>query len=253
MRIAGNGGAKGSMDRTMGAADRLKRQRQEDDQKDSKMRGRDQDPDQRMTDLEEKMEQLSANIGEGNYQQPLLTALAQSVTTNARDIANLQAVVTKNYEISPNSNYIQYPKDCMKTFGEHCRNLRGKTTNTGHPKNYALIGLVAAMMEDEEATAEEKELANKLVFDKVINSNKDVNLQLAKEVQHVCSFCQVVQTPKKGFINIAVFPGPDNELLMKAFDRIFMKIGTRQWDPPPPKPVNKDIRKWISDQRTMDR
>ena len=71
-------------------------------------------------------------------------------------------------------------------------------------------------------------------------------------MQHVCSFCEVVQTPKKGFINIAVFPGPDNELLMQAFDGIFTKIGTRQWDPPPPKPVNKDIRKWISDQR-MDR
>ena len=87
----------------MGAADRLKRQRQEDDQKDSKMRGRDQDPDQRMADLEEKMEQLSANIGEGNYQQPLLTALAQSVTTNARDIAH-QAAAPKNKAITPNAN-----------------------------------------------------------------------------------------------------------------------------------------------------
>ena len=92
-----------------------------------------------------------------------------------------------------------------------------------------------------------------MVYDKVTNSNKEANLHMAKDVQHVCSFCQVVQTPKKGFINIAVFPGPDNELLMKAFDRIFTKIGARQWDPPPPKPVNKDIRKWISDQRTMDR
>ncbi len=59
-------------------ADRLKRQRQEVDQKDNKMRGRDQDPDQRMTDLEEKIDQLSANIGEGSYQQPLLTARAQN-------------------------------------------------------------------------------------------------------------------------------------------------------------------------------
>ena len=141
-----------------------------------------------MTDLEEKMEQLSANIGEGNYQPPHLTALAQSVTTNARDIDNLEAVVTKNYESPPNSNYIQYPKDCMKTFGEHCRNLRGKTTNTCHPINYALFGLVAAMLEDEEATGEEKALADQLVYDKVTNSNKVANVQLANEVKHVCSF-----------------------------------------------------------------
>ena len=133
MKIAGSG-AKGSADRTMGSADRLKRQRQEDDQKDSKMRGRDQDPDQRMADLEEKMEQLSANIGEGNYQQPLLTALAQSVTTNARDIANLQAVVTKNYEIPPDSKYIQFPKSARRHSGSIAGTYRERRRTQATPR-----------------------------------------------------------------------------------------------------------------------
>ena len=111
------------------------------------------------------------------------------------------------------------------------------------------MGLVSALIEDTEATKEEKELAHKLVHAKVCNSNQEVNLMMCKEVAHIASYCQVVQTPKKGFINIALFPSEDNDNLMTIFDRIFKKIGSRQWDPPPPKPVNKDIRKWVNDQK----
>ncbi len=209
-----------------------------------------QDPEQeKMKEVERAMELLSANVGTGIYAQSILSALSMSSTTNARDIANLQAAVTKNYEIPQDSNYIKNPKECMKVFAEHCKKQKGKAEHTGHPKNYALVGLVAALMNDPEATKEEKELANRVVYEKVCNSNKEVNLMMCKDVAHIVSFCQVVQTPKKGFVNIAFFPSEDNDNLMKTFDRIFRKIGARQYDPPPPKPVNKDIRKWAGDQR----
>jgi hypothetical protein len=205
------------------------------------------DPDQEKMKVMEQL--LSANVGTGIHAQSILSALSMSSTTNARDIANLQAAVTKNYEIPQDSNYIRNPKECMKVFAEHCKKQKGKAEHTGHPKNYALVGLVAALMNDPEATKEEKELANRLVYEKVCNSNKEVNLMMCKEVAHIVSFSQVVQTPKKGFVNIAFFQSVDNDNLMKTFDRIFTKIGSRQYDPPPPKPVNKDIRKWASDQR----
>ncbi len=82
-------------------------------------------------------------------------------------------------------------------------------------------------------------------------SNKDdeIDLMMCKEVAHVACYCQVVQTPKQGFINIALFQSEDNDKLMAAFDRLWRKIGSRQYDPPPPKPVNKDIRKWAIDHK----
>ena len=226
--------------------DTTRRVRQRQEEADQ---GRDLGHDQRMTDLEEKMEQMSANVGTGTYQQPILIALEQSVTTNAKDVANLRAATTRNYEVPHDSNYIKFPKECMKTFGEHCKKMKGKEGNTGHPKNYAIIGLVEALLKDKDATVEEQEIATKLVRSKVLNSDDEINLNHAKEVQQVVSFCQVVMTPKKGYINIAFHPGPENELLMNAFDRLLRIIGKRQWDPPPPKPVNKDIRKWTADQR----
>ena len=96
--------------------------------------------------------------------------------------------------------------------------------------------------------AEAKKLATNLVHTRVVKSNREVNLSKAKEVQNVASFCQV-QTPKKGFVNTALFRSQDNELLLQAFDRVFTKIGVRQWDAPSPRLVNKDIRKWVGDQR----
>jgi hypothetical protein len=195
------------------------------------------------------MELLTSNVGTGVYAQSILSAISMSTTTNARDIANLQAAVTKNYEIPPDSTYIKNPKECMKVFTEHCKKQKGKAEHTGHPKNYALVGLVAALIEDPETTKEERAVANKLVHAKVCNSNQEVNLMMCKDVAHIVSYCQVVQTPKKGFVNIAFFQSEDNDNLAKIFDRIFLKIGSRQYDPPPPKPVNKDIRKWVNDQK----
>jgi hypothetical protein len=209
---------------------------------------RDQGQDMEMEDLRRNMEMMTATVGTGPYAQTILSALSMSSTTNARDIANLQAAVTRNYEIPPDSKYITLPKECLKVFGEHCKKQKGKTEHTGHPKNYAIVGLVEALIADTEATKEEKALAH-AVRDQVSNNNDEVNLMCSKEVAYVASYCQVVQTPKKGFINIALFQSEDNDKLMAAFDRCWRKIGKRQYDPPPPKPVNKDLRKWASDQR----
>jgi hypothetical protein len=204
--------------------------------------------DVEMEDLRRNMEMMTATVGTGPYAQTILSALSMSSTTNARDIANLQAAITRNYEIPPDSKYITLPKECLKVFAEHCKKLKGKAEHTGHPKNYAIVGLVEALLADPAATKEEKDIAH-LVRDKVSNQNDEVDLTMCKEVAYLASYCQVVSTPKKGFINIALFQSEDNDKLMTALDRCWRLIGKRQYDPPPPKPVNKDIRKWLSDQK----
>jgi hypothetical protein len=234
----------------------LARDKQRDEAKESGRRVRQrsavdedrEDQDIEMEDLRRNMEAMTANVGTGVHSQSILAALAMSTTTNARDIASLQAAVTKNYEIPPNSQYITMPKECMKEFAQHCKKQKGKSEHTGHPKNYALIGLVEALIADIAATKEEKALAHE-VRNKVSNKDDEVDLMMCKEVAHVACYCQVVQTPKKGFINIALFQSEDNDKLMAAFDRLWRKIGSRQYDPPPPKPVNKDIRKWAIDHK----
>ena len=93
------------------------------------------------------------NVGTGDHHTDLLSALVQSTTTNAKDVANVQAVVTLNYEINkPDSNYLQYPKQCLQKFSEHCKAQKGKPLHTGHPKNYVMVGLVEALMQDKDAS-----------------------------------------------------------------------------------------------------
>jgi hypothetical protein len=244
MKLAGSSSAKKGEKEDVSMGNRRVRQRPDEGWQDP-----DGSEDGKMKEVEKAMELLTANVGTGQYAQSILSALSMSSTTNARDIANLQAAITKNYEIPQDSSYIKNPKECMRVFAEHCKKQKGKAEHTGHPKNYALVGLVAALMDDPDVTKEEKDLANRLVHAKVSTSNQEVNLMKCKDVANIVSFCQVVQTPKKGFVNICMFQSEDNDNLMKIFDRIFQKIGSRQYDPPPPKPVNKDIRKWASDQK----
>jgi hypothetical protein len=99
-----------------------------------------EDQDAEMEDLRKNMEMMTATVGTGVHAQTILSARSMSTTTNSRDIANLQAAVTKNYEIPPDK-------------------------------------------------------------------------------------------------------------LMEAFDRVWRKIGKRKYDPPPPKSVNKDLRKWAIDNK----
>ncbi len=95
------------------------------------------EPDADMEDLRRNMESMTTTVGTGVHAQSILAALSMSTTTNARDIANLQAAVTKNYEIPPDSKYITLPKECMKLFAEHSKQQKGKAEHTRHPKNYA--------------------------------------------------------------------------------------------------------------------
>jgi hypothetical protein len=208
----------------------------------------------RIKTLEDQLAQLSMKVGTGEHAQSLLTALTQSATTNARDMANMQAAVVASYEIESNtSQYLIYPKQCLQKFSEHCKAQKGKQQHTGHPKNYVMIGLVEALMQDKDATAEEQETAKTAVRDKVLTPDGKVDLAKAQNIGSIASFAQVTVTPKKGFISIALYPSAENQALMMALDKAFLREGVRQWDPPPPKPVNKDLRKWMIDNGDRQR
>jgi predicted ribonuclease toxin of YeeF-YezG toxin-antitoxin module len=100
-----------------------------------------------MKAMEEQLAQLSMKVGTGEHAQSLLTAMTQSTTTNARDLANMQAAAVASYEIEKNTSpYLTYPKQCLQKFSEHCKAQKGKPLHTGHPKNYVMVGLVEALM-----------------------------------------------------------------------------------------------------------
>ncbi len=207
-----------------------------------------------MKEMEDQLAQLNMKVGTGEHAQSLLTALTQSSTTNARDLANMQAAVVASYEIEKNTSpYLVYPKQCLQKFSEHCKAQKGKAQHTGHPKNYVMIGLVEALMQDKDATPEEKENAKLTVRNKVLAVDGKIDLMKAQEIGSIASFAQVTVTPKKGFISIALHPSIENQALMVALDKAFLREGARQWDPPPPKPVNKDLRKWMIDHGDRQR
>ena len=51
----------------------------------------------------------------------------------------------------------------------------------------------------------------------------------------------MVRTKKKGFINISL-KGPEGQQVMDTLTRLLDKVGTRQGDAGPPKPIHKDLK-----------
>ncbi len=84
------------------------------------------DADQRIALLEDKLDALTMTVGTGEHTQLLLHALTQSTTSNARDVASMQAAVARNYDIkNVDSLYLKYPtKMCLAKFSEHCKALK---------------------------------------------------------------------------------------------------------------------------------
>ncbi len=94
----------------------------------------------------------------------------------------------------------------------------GEGRQHGLTEELHLSGMVEAHLADKDTSVEDKEIATRLVKSRVVHSNGEVKLTIVKEIHNVASVCQVVQTPKKGFINIAVYPCQDNDLLIHEVD-----------------------------------
>ena len=81
------------------------------------------------------------------------------------------------------------------------------------------------------------------------NGNLDKwDVSKAKNLNSMVSYCQVVRTAKKGFLNV-LFRGPEGMQVFQVLESRLDNEGERQWDPSVPRPIAKDLKTVMQEAR----
>ena len=186
------------------------------------------------------MGSVPARAGSGEHERPIMEAVLMGMRDLAMDVQDLKSATYMSWELPMDATYISKGMDFKEQYATHCRNNKGQGVNLGHQKNYIFMGLYVAMIGDSELTSEEKDKMEELVGTK-LRENGNLTLTKVKSIALMVGACQVVRTKKKGFINLAL-KGPEGNIVMETLTRLLDKVGTRQGDAGPPKPIHKDLK-----------
>ena len=113
-------------------------------------------------------------------------------------------------------------------------------------KNYVALGLYLAYKADTENTAENKKILETMVKSRCKNAEDKIELRNAKNLEDLVTYCQVTKTQNKCFINMNCTDTEDGKKFMELMANAFNREGKRQWDPPPPKPVHRDLKEALA-------
>ena len=70
----------------------------------------------------------------------------------------------------------------------------------------------------------------------------EVDITKATELESVVAYAQVVKGKDVVYLNIRL--QETQRALEQEMETLWASTGRRQWDPPPPKPVMQELRKW---------
>ena len=76
-----------------------------------------------------------------------------------------------------------------------------------------------------------------------------IRTEQSNVVQEYISFCQVIRTKKKGFINLAVRDEDQGPRILRELMTALDRAGKRQWDPAPGRPIVRDIKDAVAKAR----
>ena len=191
--------------------------------------------------LREAMGSLPARVGKGEHEQPLMMAVLQGMQDLSMDVQDLKGAIYRSWEGPPEWTYVMKAVEFRKEYGKMCQQAKGTLTRVGHVKNYVLAGMFMAFKQDKQNTPEDQEEMERIIGKKLRDAEGTLQLKLAKDLDELVAHMQVVQAKKACYINLKLREGEGKkveELLEKALAR----EGKRQWDPPAPKPVLRELK-----------
>ena len=138
----------------------------------------------------------------------------------------------------------------VKNYAALCRQAKGTRTQVGPAKNYVFLGLAMGLTATpgKDAAGEEcRDELKRVVLDRCGTSEGQIDMTKATELAEVVAHAQVTKGKDIVYLNIRLHEAFGG--LWTLLEKELMKLGERQWDPPPPKPVMRDLRRWREEQR----
>ena len=81
------------------------------------------------------------------------------------------------------------------------------------------------------------------------DADNKLQLDNAHKLEHLVGHCQVIQGKKKSYINILMRDGDGMEA-GELLEMAFSKLGKRQWDPPPGRAVQRELKEALRGARS---
>ena len=191
---------------------------------------------------------LPATLGEGEHERPIMEAMMLGMRDLSLGLQDIVGVTVESWELSRDSPYVEKSMEWKDRYFKDCKANRGKGVDLGHMKNYVFLALFLAHKADKDGTQEEKDTMEELIGKKVRNSDGALDVGNVKALAPMVSYCQIVRTAKKGFLNITL-RGEEGMKVKAILDRALGRAGKRQWDSPMQKPIHKDIKNGLDAAR----
>ena len=194
------------------------------------------------------MGNLPTEVGEGVHSQPLMMAVIQGITELSMDVADLKGATYKSYEGPADWRYIREAVDYKKTYGKRCQEAKGTSKVVGHVKNYVLAGMFMSYKRDPTNSVAEKERMEELIGKLLRDDSGKLDLENSKNLDRLVAHCQVIPGKKKSYVNLKMREG-DGEEVDRMIEKALLREGARQWDPPPPRAVHKELKNAMTKAR----
>ena len=200
-------------------------------------------------DMKEILGNLPSTVGQGEHQRPIIEALAIGIRDLSMDVQDMKSVITHSWEFPPDTSYVDQGMKFKDQYSRDCRAAKGTGKDLGHQKNYIFLGIYVAYRADKDNSPESKDFMENHLGTLLRNSDGRLDVARAKEISKYISFCQVVRTKKKGFINLAIREVDQGPRILQELMTAMDRAGKRQWDPAPGRPVVRDIKDAITKNR----
>ena len=180
-------------------------------------------------------------IGQGDHEQPLMLGVLQALRGLSTDVQELKGATYKQWEGPADWGYVTKSLEFRKDYGKACSEARGTGKKVGAVKNRLLMAMYLVHQADPQAQEVNKKKMEDLLGKLYRDGGGKLNITKVQEAAHLVKHIDVAAGRGKSYITIAMHDGVGAQVL-EMLEAVWELQGQRQVDPPPPKPVMKELK-----------
>ena len=104
-----------------------------------------------------------------------------------------------------------------------------------------MVALYVTYLDDTEVAAERKEEMRQLIGKFLVNADGQVDAANFEKAAHIVTHIEVTKAKYASYLTISV-TGETGERVLQMLEEVWARQAKRQLDPPPPKPILKELR-----------
>ena len=200
--------------------------------------------------LHRQMGNLPAEVGMGEFKQPLLGAAIQGIGILANEMMHLKGMLVRAYVGPKDWEYALQGKAAAQVYSSHCKEAAGTGKRVGDCKNYVAVALTMVAQADGKVDAEIKRTLEETLGQKVRNVEREMVFSKAGDVAGLVGYCKVTVSKARCYVNVQG-KGPEGVKWADALDKALMLRGERTEDVEAPGPVFKELKSALRQMRVQ--